>query len=324
MSIRGQRNGFTLIELLVVVAIIALLISILLPSLNRARATARKVVCGTHLSQIGRAWAVYDAQYGGNARPFYSGFGKGGGVSYALIKPIVDNANDLMLCPENQKMTETTKTIPQGGPFSENWLGNARYAWARVRNGNWTAANDSYNSADYVDYLFSSYTFNGWLYDPKYDPYPDDSVPGGGPPPLFNDWGFRVPDHDAHWWGSMGSIRYPSSVPLEADGTWGSMFPVNTWPKAATYFYQAPANLTLDDYKTGFKEQILDVNVHIARAMTPRHTGGRGPETNIVYVDGSVRPTGFRELFDLHWGPKFIRQPPNNIKARGRDVSLPF
>src|SRR5262245_61865249 len=60
---RTFRVGFTLIELLVVVAIIALLISILLPSLNRAREHARMRVCQTNMRQIALGWVQYSVEW---------------------------------------------------------------------------------------------------------------------------------------------------------------------------------------------------------------------------------------------------------------------
>ena len=53
------RCGFTLVELLVVVSVITLLLSILLPSLRRAREQAKEVVCGARLRQWGLAFACY-------------------------------------------------------------------------------------------------------------------------------------------------------------------------------------------------------------------------------------------------------------------------
>ena len=61
---RGRGNpGFTLIELLVVVAIIALLVSILLPSLGKAREQAKKSYCANNLGQFGRSAHVYVGEY---------------------------------------------------------------------------------------------------------------------------------------------------------------------------------------------------------------------------------------------------------------------
>jgi prepilin-type N-terminal cleavage/methylation domain-containing protein/prepilin-type processing-associated H-X9-DG protein len=62
---KRERAAFTLIELLVVVAIIALLISILLPTLSRARAIAHMVRCSTNLHAIGRASHIYSLENDG-------------------------------------------------------------------------------------------------------------------------------------------------------------------------------------------------------------------------------------------------------------------
>ena len=61
MNRTTRRIGFTLIELLVVISIIALLISILLPALQKAKRKVRVLYCMTNLQQLGIGFSTYAA-----------------------------------------------------------------------------------------------------------------------------------------------------------------------------------------------------------------------------------------------------------------------
>ncbi len=79
---KRRRTAFTLIELLVVIAIIALLIAILLPSLNRARTQAKNTVCISNLHQTGVASSTYAAD---SRRNLFPDWWTVGGAGYRLM-----------------------------------------------------------------------------------------------------------------------------------------------------------------------------------------------------------------------------------------------
>jgi prepilin-type N-terminal cleavage/methylation domain-containing protein/prepilin-type processing-associated H-X9-DG protein len=105
---KNQRHAFTLIELLVVVSIIALLVSILLPALGRARDQAKAVLCMTRLKQIGTAWVVYAAQNNDYVLPHrQQATASKNWLAPTwfpqVLGPYTDNSYELWNCPSRDK-----------------------------------------------------------------------------------------------------------------------------------------------------------------------------------------------------------------------------
>ena len=67
-----SKKAFTLVELLVVIVIIAVLLSVLVPAMNKVRESARRVVCATRQRQIGMLLEYYCLDNKGNYFPVYS------------------------------------------------------------------------------------------------------------------------------------------------------------------------------------------------------------------------------------------------------------
>jgi len=101
--------GFTLIELLVVVAIIALLVAMLLPSLSKAREQSKRVVCSSNVRQLNTACITHAEE---SPTHLYISTSDTGEDSFGHIYPKYLPSPDLAICPSTKNIIRKNKMMP--------------------------------------------------------------------------------------------------------------------------------------------------------------------------------------------------------------------
>ncbi len=139
--------GFTLIELLVVISLITLLISLLLPSLGKAKEAARQSECLSNIRQIGVAWQSYTTESLGGI-PDYTLQRPDRKIWTTVFKPYYGDNHKVLICPSTEN------------PLGNAGLGNISIPGVRMGNAKlaWIEARPSYNAPD--PFNRSSYTYN--------------------------------------------------------------------------------------------------------------------------------------------------------------------
>jgi len=136
-----ESRGFTLVELLVVISIIALLLSILMPSLGKARKIAKATVCMSNLKQWGLAFGIYTQDNNGRF-PLYT-YPLPDGFWMESLRSIYGNIDKMRVCPEATALSPR-KADGWGGTFKAWRFNRVWYPWMKETD-------------------FGSYGANGWI-----------------------------------------------------------------------------------------------------------------------------------------------------------------
>jgi len=129
------QDGFTLIELLVVIAIVAILASLLVPTLSQARAKAQSAICQSNMRQAGLALAMYVAE-NDDCFPYLT-TGRGNWTDELAPYLSLPGTNDTRFtCPAFKAVTHSWKTDPsfdfEGTGYGYNGRGTGTREFGRL------------------------------------------------------------------------------------------------------------------------------------------------------------------------------------------------
>lgn len=203
MTKGSKQSAFTLIELLVVISIIALLMSISMPTLRRVRQQARMVACNSNLRQWGILFHTYSAENDGE---FFTGVNQKGFWWLSQLDAKVRDweANKIWFCPNAHK-----PLFDQTGNRVGTW--NITDAWGI-----------HLDAGQGITFgpkgITGSYGVNGYFIR-----IPRNSTYQGG-----------VPARDG--WARLDAVKQPTRVPLYLDALRFDLWPRPTDPPASYEF----------------------------------------------------------------------------------------
>ena len=289
--IRGRLRAFTLIELLVVVAIIALLIAILLPSLGKARLQAKNTACLANCKGLVRAYYVYCTEFSasisyasttlsGPANPFAG----------TTANPIRDTWGELLWPSTSKTDLRSTynkvRMCPLAPTLGTHGVANVNELWGAADQ-SWNYLTDETSNTNPRDRIIGSYGFN---LDLCSDNPPFHSTLG---PTGYTNGYYQTADQV----GKIGAGDAPSLV-VFADSIWRDFEGKNTnSPARFELFHERAGDALLGPAERTVVQARPPGQSGIERCCIDRHQGA----VNVAFKDGSARRTKLHELWALNW-----------------------